>query len=204
MVFVIPFSMIVSLEGNIGAGKTSVLERLQARGYAVRPEPVDEWDDFLTKFYENPAEWALPFNLKVLHSFARIDFSVFDSHIVVERSPSACRHVFGQLAYNDNHLSPAAWDVFKEYHELLGWKPDAYIYIQTPVEVCYERMQRRSRECEQGVTMEYLSRIDFQYENMLRFSQVPVHRIDGTGTPDQIADHIVLLLAQTTGSPVLV
>lgn len=196
--------MIVSLEGNIGAGKTSVLEQLQARGCAVRPEPVDQWGDFLALYYDDPAAWALPFNLKVLHSFAQIDFSVFDSHLVVERSPSACRHVFGQLAYNDNHLSPAAWDVFKEYHELLGWKPDAYVYLQTPVDVCHERMQRRRRECEQGVTMEYLSRIEFQYENMLRFCDVPVHRVDGTESPAAIADRISALLAQTPGSPVFV
>jgi deoxyadenosine/deoxycytidine kinase len=174
----------VCVEGNIGSGKSSALEGITQ--LTVREEPIREWGNLLDLYYGDPATWSLAFNLKVLHSF----YDVSGAHII-ERSPGACRHVFGQLSYNDNHLSPAAWDVFKEYHELLGWEPDAYVYIDTPADVCYARIQQRGRACEIGVTEEYLRRIEFQYHNFLKFTKVPVHRIDGLQDPQTIADEIV-------------
>jgi NADH dehydrogenase (ubiquinone) 1 alpha subcomplex subunit 10 len=184
--------MIVSVEGNIGSGKSSALESLAARGFRVRPEPVDEWGDLLDLYYADPAAWSLAFNLKVLHSFAMVDRS---SPCVIERSPAACRHVFGQLAYNDNHLSPAAWDVFKDYYDFLGWEPDAYVYIDAPASACHERMATRGRQCESSVSEEYLARIEFQYENLLRFTKVPVFRVDGTQAPGDVVRDIESIIS---------
>ena len=186
--------MIVSIEGNIGSGKSSALATLAAnwRGYTVHQEPIDEWGDLLDLYYTDPTTWSLAFNLKVLHSFHA--YPKAPGRLVVERSPGACRHVFGQLAYNDNHLSPAAWDVFKEYHELLGWEPSVYIYIDTPPSDCYQRLVCRGRPCESGVTEEYLRRIEFQYQNFLKFTKVPVLTVDGTQEPSKIVEDIVAIL----------
>ena len=184
-------TMRISVEGNIGSGKSSALGSLALRGYRVREEPVDEWGDLLDLYYQNPAQWSLAFNLKVLHSFHNTGDAT-----VIERSPGACRHVFGQLAYNDNHLSPGAWDVFKEYHELLGWEPDAYVYIDTPPAECFTRLTKRGRECESGVTEDYLRRIEFQYQNFLKFTKVPVYTIDGMQEPWKIVRDIELLLVK--------
>ena len=117
---------------------------------------------------------------------------------LIERSPGACRHVFGQLAYNDNHLSPAAWEVFKEFHELLEWEPEAYVYIDTPPAACHERLTTRGRPCEEGVTEDYLRRIEFQYQNFLKFTKVPVHRVDGMQAPEKIVEDIRAIL-ETVG-----
>jgi len=185
--------MLVAIEGNIGSGKSSVLELLSSRleEVAVHQEPIDEWGDLLDLYYADPPTWSLAFNLKVLHSFATIQRNDPQKLQITERSPAACRHVFGQLAYNDNHLSPAAWEVFKDFHDLLGWEPDLYVYIDTPPDRCFRRMTTRGRECEAGVTTDYLSRIEFQYENMLRFTKVPVVRVDGTQPLGSVVDDIV-------------
>ena len=183
--------MIVSIEGNVGSGKSSALEALALRfpGYQVTQEPVDSWGDLLALYYADPAAWSLAFNLKVLHSFATIPGT--HAKQIVERSPGACRHVFGQLAYNDNHLTPAAWDVFKEYHDMLGWEPDAYVYIDTPPALCSRRMAARARACEAGVSEDYLRRIEFQYQNFLKFTKVPVIRVDGSRAPEVVVEDIL-------------
>jgi deoxyadenosine/deoxycytidine kinase len=181
--------MRVCVEGNIGSGKSTALAEITS--LTVRQEPVKHWGPLLDLYYADPATWSLAFNLKVLHSF----HDTGRAH-VIERSPGACRHVFGQLAYNDNHLSPAAWEVFKEYHDLLGWEPDAYVYIDTPPDVCYSRLQQRGRECEAGVTEEYLKRIEFQYQNFLKFAKVPVIRLDGLRDPAALARDVVDLFSQ--------
>jgi deoxyadenosine/deoxycytidine kinase len=185
--------MRVCVEGNIGSGKSTVLAEIATAfpAISVRQEPIKQWGNLLELYYADPATWSLAFNLKVLHSFHSVS-----SH-VIERSPGACRHVFGQLAYNDNHLSPAAWDVFKEYHDLLGWEPDAYVYIDTPSDVCLSRLLQRGRECEAGVTEEYLKRIEFQYQNFLKFAKVPVVRLDGTQDPATLAKDVVALFSQS-------
>lgn len=181
--------MRVCVEGNIGSGKSTALAEITS--LTVRQEPIKQWGSLLDLYYQDPATWSLAFNLKVLHSFHGVTADV------VERSPGACRHVFGQLAYNDNHLSPAAWEVFKEYHDLLGWEPDAYVYIDTPPDVCYSRLQQRGRACEAGVTEEYLKRIEFQYQNFLKFTAVPVIRLDGLRDPAALAQDVVNLFSQS-------
>jgi len=192
--------MRVSIEGNIATGKSTVLDRLKDLGYTVRPEPVTEWDTLLHLYYTDPARWSLCFNLKVLHSFHAVPTE--GEHplpnsikpLFVERSPGACRHVFGQLSYNDQHITPAAWEVFKEFSQLLWWEPDVYIYIDTPPDVCHTRMESRGRTCEQSVSLEYLRRIEFQYTNFLKFQDKPVHTIDGTLDTDAQVDAILRIL----------
>lgn len=184
--------MRVCVEGNVGSGKSSALANLAALHpeITVREEPLKQWGTLLDLYYQDPATWSLAFNLKVLHSFHGV------SSDVIERSPGACRHVFGQLAYNDNHLSPAAWDVFKEYHELLGWEPDVYVYIDTPPDVCFSRIQERGRGCEAGLTEDYLKRIEFQYHNFLKFTKVPVIKIDGLQDSHKIAQDLLAIAVQ--------
>lgn len=180
----------ICIEGNIGSGKSSVLEALRKIRPDLRfvPEPLHVWGSLLDSYYKDPATWSLPLHLRILYEFWKCDGDV------IERSPGACRHVFGQLSYNDNHLTPAAWDTLKEYHAALGWEPSTYVYIDTPADVCYNRIYKRGRPCESGVTHEFLKRIEFQYQNFLKFSNVPVMRVDGTLPIDELAAKILEVL----------
>lgn len=188
--------MKICIEGNIGSGKSLAMEHLRTvfPNLALAPEPVEEWAGVMDAFYDNPAEWGFAFNVRVLLSFAAP--GKFLGDIVVERSPVACRQVFGQLLYNDGHMSSKAWDLFKKYADELGWEPDAFIFIHTPVETCMERIAERGRASEvAGIAEEYLSRIEFQYENMLRFTKVPVYRIDGNRPAELVHTDIVRTIA---------
>lgn len=185
--------MTICIEGNIGAGKSTVLCALSRARPDLRiiPEPLHVWGSMLANYYEDPATWSLPLHLRILFEFWKCDSG---SGVVVERSPGACRHVFGQLSYNDGYMTSTAWDTFKAYHESLGWEPDAYVYIDTPVDVCTARMTSRGRPCERDVTETYLRRIEFQYQNFLKFATVPVLRVDGLLPPDEIAATIIQAL----------
>lgn len=177
----------VCIEGNIGSGKSTLLARLAAArpGLRVMPEPVEDWGDLLHRYYQDPAQWGLALQLRaLLSSCAAVGC---EDPCVVERGPLSCRHVFGQLLFNDGKLTQTDWDLFKRYCDALGWTPDAIIYVQTPHDVCYERMQARGRPAESGVDAQYIRRLDFQYETMLRYSQVPVvARLDGLLPPEEL------------------
>lgn len=181
--------MRVCIEGNIGCGKSSCLMSAEeACGVPCFPEPVDEWRAVLEKFYDSPSEWALAFSLQVLHSFRK---PLSEKTCVVERSPLATRHVFGQVLYNDGVLNCHEWELLKDYHDVLAWTPDMFVYIDTPPEVCLERIRSRGRPYEKGIDASFLKKLDHQYTNMLRFSNVPVVRVDGTQAPHAVQAEVV-------------
>ena len=192
--------MRISVDGSIGSGKSECLRALADAfpGAPSFPEPVDEWKQLLDLYYASPAEWALAFSLKVLLSFRE---PARHETCVVERSPLASRHVFGQLLYNEGQLNQQEWDVFKEYHEVLSWKPDVIFFIDTPAEVCLERIAARGRPSERGVGIDYLKKLEFQYQNMLRFADVPVLRFDGRLPPEELHAAVVAAAREYLATP---
>ena len=181
--------MRIAIEGNIGSGKSSVLGALAAKFPHVPTiaEPVEEWGDLLDLFYANPSTWALPFSLKVLLTFRRAGDT---PTCIVERCPLSCRHVFTQTLFSDGTLSQHSYDLFKEFYDILAWTPDVILFIDTPIDRCMERVLKRGRDCEvRGVDFEYLRRIEFKYETMLKFigKDITVIRIDGSRSMDDVA-----------------
>lgn len=183
--------MRVCVEGNIGCGKSTALGLLSGSdGLHVFPEPLEQWGNLLDNFYKDPSAWALPLSLRVLLSFRAPGAVPSAERVVVERSPLSCRHVFGQLQLNEGRMTQEEWEVFKEYCDVLGWTPDVIAYVHTPAETCYQRMRQRDRPAERGVDLHYLKRLEFLYETMLRYADVPVVRIDGLQPPEQVAEAI--------------
>lgn len=195
--------MIICIEGNIGSGKSSVLASVAlAEAFpdaAIFPEPLDEWGELLDLFYNDPVTWALPFQLRVLLSFRRpAKAKATEDLVLVERSPLSCRHVFGQLLFNDGKMLPREWELFKEFcdDDVLGWKPDAIIYVDAPVDVLLQRVASRGRACEQNVDEAYLRKSQFQYETLCKYLTIPVVRIDGSQSPDRVAEAAVAALVK--------
>lgn len=189
--------MRVCVEGNIGCGKSTALEALAARrpDLAVFQEPLHEWGEMLDLYYADQARWALPFSLTVLLSFVEPGRHAAGP-CVVERSPLACRHVFSQLQFNDGKLTQDQWDLFKDYYDVFGWKPDVLVYVQTPADECHRRIEARGRPAEAALDLQYLKRLEFQYETMLRYADVPVVRVDGAAPPDAVAAAIEAVVDQ--------
>ena len=176
--------MIVAVDGNIGSGKSTVLAKLRAT-HDVFLEPVDSWT-LLDKFYEDKRKYALAFNLEVLAGFSDLESPASGGVVVSERSPLTARDVFARIMVNEGAMTDVEWDLYKRYHDLIGWEPDAIVYIDTPVATCHERMRRRGRACETTVEIEYLERVERAYDTLLRFTKVPVVRVDGLSDEDEI------------------
>lgn len=182
--------MRISVDGNIGSGKSDVLDALAAAfpTVPVFPEPVESWGELLDLFYASPAEWSLPFSLRVMLSFGE---PARHPTCIVERSPLTSRHVFGQVLYNQGLLNQHEWDLLKEFNDVVAWKPDVVFYLECPPTVCMERIAGRGRACESGIDLEYLRRVDFQYQNMLRFMDVPVVRFDATAPKAEVHARVI-------------
>ena len=154
----------VALEGNIGAGKTTLLRGLRARGIPVIPEPVADWTA-LPLHYDDPRRWcagpamgrhgqmvcrAFLLQVQVLVSQATVPATVRRLQadgfplVVVERSPTACTHVFARRLYRHGLLTSRERDTLVRLADAVGWEPAARLYLRTPPDVCAERVRARA------------------------------------------------------------
>lgn len=107
--------MQVSIEGTIGAGKTSILMRLQKEmRIPVFLEDVHNWT-LLSKFYKDNERWGFEFNTKVLLSMSKWKQNFFDS--LHERSPLSCHNVFVQLQRQYKTMTDEECTRFDKLHD---------------------------------------------------------------------------------------
>lgn len=174
--------MYVQIDGNIGSGKSSLLAFLSALlvDTATYPEALDQWGDVLNKFHENKKEWGLPLTLDIIRSHERVDL-MSKKHTIVERGPLTSRYVFSEILLNDGDLSQTDMHLIDKYVDLfVGSKyPDAFLYIDVPVGVCYDRLKaKRRHESDSMVTYDDLKILEYRYNALFdKHPNIPVHRL---------------------------
>lgn len=172
----------ISIDGSIGAGKTTVLRRLgEDLGLPVFLEPVDEWTACLERFYMDRDRWGLCLNTKVLCSFARAPRS--GTILLCERSPVTCMRVFAEAGTKD----PVERDVLGSLYDAVGWVPDVVVYIRTSPRSCLERIKKRARAAETTITIEYLEEIHKRYEDLYA---VCTNVVDGEMNEDAVYEAV--------------
>lgn len=187
--------MKIAICGSIGAGKSEAFTALQKEfpRSDFFLEPLQEWDDLLDLYYADRKTWALPLSLKVLLSFKTA--GACTRPCFVERSPMCCKNVFTKMLHAEGVLSQPAWDVFEDYWNVLGWKPDAVIFIDTPAAICLERTEARGRKGEEAIDIQYLRRVEYYYEKMLKEMEgemeIRVIRVNGIAQKKVVASDVV-------------
>ena len=189
----------ISIEGSIGASKSTLLEGLQAKypSIPVMMEPVHEWGEWLELFYKDTKRWSFGFQMKVLASFLR-PVSTDAPVVLYERSPLSNKEVFSQLLFAQGLMSHTELDLYKAIYDQVSWKPDAIIYVKCTPEECLARVNHRNRPAEQRVTLEYLKKVDFHYTHMLKYFKGPVLYVDGQHPdgPGGVLHHVSLGMGQ--------
>lgn len=189
--------MKIAIEANIGAGKSTLMKNLFEKDrVTIFQEPVSDWQ-FLSKFYEDPSRWGLTFNLEVLMTFQQWKDITFNA--LIERSPLSCRYVFTQLQYDNQQITADELALFDKLFNNMAWFPDVIIYIDTSPSMCFERMQKRGRECESCVPLEYLQSVDEKYQVMLSIAKnnnVKVYVVDGSQDQESVYNDVKALLQQ--------
>lgn len=197
---------IVSVEGNIAAGKSRLLTELQevAHDRGIRiiyvHEPVSEWGtirnkddtDILTLFYNDQHKYAFSFQMMAyisrLVSIKKAVETVRpdeDCIIICERSVWTDRYVFAKMLYDEGKIEEVNFNIYlRWFDEFINDYPiSAIIYIPTPPELCAERVKLRNRPGE-DIPIEYLQRCHNYHVEWLRTSTCKMLTIDPHFTPD--------------------
>ena len=172
---------LVRIEGNIGVGKSSLLSHLEDNEPPVCtvPEPVSSWTHHLEGLYSSPHSdaWSLPMQSlamctraeSLLQALARCKDASDPAIVVIERSQDSAR------IFADNTLSGQDMDAFDtlvaRYDAALGARLEQVctsdtitVYLRAHPEVCAQRMAKRSRRSERGISLEYLQAIHTAHE----------------------------------------
>lgn len=169
---------IICIDGNIGAGKSTVLKKLSDMGFNTEPEKIHLWP--LELYYNDPVRYAFPLHVAILNSMRNPT-----ENTVYERCPISTRDVFWSMDSRD----PDEDEIFQEYFKRAGWKPDIHIYLNVPAERCFENIKKREQVGDDHVTLEYIKRVEEAYSK-IKFTYV----VDGTQDPDTVANTIKHLI----------
>ncbi len=173
--------MTLSIEGNIGAGKSTFLSLVdQWLDVQVVYEPHTKWqevggENLLEKFYSDTSRWAYTFQTYAFVSrvveqenFARNSDKAIH---VLERSVYSDRYCFAKNCFQMGTMNALEWKLYKEWFSwLVGTyvRPlNGYIYLQTDPEVCHKRLIKRDRSEEKSVSLDYLKLIHEKHEQWL-------------------------------------
>jgi len=172
--------IIVSIEGNIGSGKTTIIENLEThlehdQSILFLREPLDVWESvkdsqtgehILQKFYADPNKYAFAFQVMAYATRLSMVREAIKSGrgqyrvIVLERSLAADKRIFAKMLYDDGKIDDVCYQIYqkfyKEFSDEVGL--DGIVYIDADAEVCKQRVEKRSRQGEDGIPLEYLQK----------------------------------------------
>ena len=171
---------LIVVAGNIGAGKTSLTERIGARlGWQTAFESVAD-NPYLPDFYADMRSWSFHLQVFFLGHRAQqyLDLVKASQSAILDRSIYEDVHIFARALHHLNNLNERDYLAYRKVFDLVVYNlpaPDLLIYLKAPVEVLVRRIQSRGREIESGITADYLALLDGFYDEWLQtFDLCPV------------------------------
>jgi len=157
---------IITLDGNIGSYKTSILNYFH-KNYktAIDVEPVESWNEYLKGIY-NTRNSTYNFQIKVWMDRCWIQ-EKSNAIILMERSPYFIKNVFVEKAYEDKTINEEEYKNMLSLHKRTDklWEPEGYIYLRSNPEQCFNRIKKRARDAEKNIKLEYIKRIHELHED---------------------------------------
>ncbi len=179
----------IVIAGNIGAGKSTLVDRLcQRLGWKPYFEPVSE-NPYLEDFYHDMKRWAFHSQLYFLSDRMQTHKALqdFSGPVVQDRSVYEDAEIFARNLYNQGAFSERDFTAYmKIYHLLVSFltPPDLVVYLKSSLDTLRHRIDLRGRSYESNISDEYLAGLNILYDDWIaRYDLSPVLTID-TGAVD--------------------
>ncbi len=166
--------------GNIGAGKTTLSERLATRlGWEAGYETVAT-NPFLADFYKDMRTWS--FHLQIYFLGDRAEqhrrLASLPRSAILDRSIYEDAHIFARALTALGNMTEREYLAYRRVYDLVIDslpRPDLLLYLDASVPVLMDRIRARGREIESGITAEYLGLLDTFYREWIAgFDGCPV------------------------------
>ena len=189
----------VVVEGPIGAGKTSLVERLAKHYGANTLLEKPEENPFLTRFYKNPARYALPTQLFFL--FQRIDEMRDLAQMDLFHASTVADYLFDKdTLFASLNLNDDEFTLYQNIYQNLAPQttvPDLVIYLQASPETLFERVNKRAAPYERQMSNTYLASLAQAYSDFFyHYSAAPVFIVNSENLNFVDGDEDFALLLQ--------
>ncbi len=162
----------IAIAGNIGAGKSSLVEFLN-HTYGIAPffEPNDE-NPYLPDFYSDMKRWAF-------HSQLYFLSNKFNIHQKMDRTPGVVvqdrtifedAEIFATALHEMRQIDARDWETYWNFYQTILdaiRPPDLMIYLRCSIRTLRQRIKLRGRKMEQDIPLAYLKRLDRLYEQWI-------------------------------------
>lgn len=202
--------MHIAIAGNIGAGKTTLSELL-AKHYKWTPhyEDVDE-NPYLNDFYNDMQRWS--FNLQIYFLNSRfqqiIDIRNSGKTVIQDRTIYEDAEIFAPNLHSMGLMSTRDFNNYKTLFDLmvsLIQPPDLLIYLRASIPTLVNQIQKRGREYENSIRLDYLKQLNDRYESWIKVYKmgkllvINVDDLDFTTSPEDLSSVIDRIDAQIHG-----
>ncbi len=202
--------MHIAVAGNIGAGKTT-LAGLLAKHYKWTPHYEDvEENPYLNDFYNDMQRWSFNLQIYFLNSrFQQIaDIRKSGETVIQDRTIYEDAEIFAPNLHSMGLMSTRD---FKNYKSLFDrmvsfiQPPDLLIYLRASIPTLVNQIQKRGREYETSIRLDYLNQLNERYEKWIGGYQlgelliVNVDNLDFTDKPEDLSSIIDKIDAQIHG-----
>lgn len=195
----------ICIEGNIGAGK-STLAHLLARHYDARLI-LEEFADntFLRKFYRDAERYAFPLELSFLADRYKQLKDLLPKQELFDRKIISDYVFTKSKLFARVNLKEDEYELFQKLFDIIDLHlpaPDLLVYLNSPVAQLQQNIRRRGRDYEQEIPDEYLDRVQAVYSQFLLEEQQPMIIVDMSatdfvGAPGQLQELVRMIEDET-------
>jgi deoxyadenosine/deoxycytidine kinase len=162
----------IAVSGNIGSGKTTLAEKL-SKHYGWNPlyESVDN-NPYLRDFYDDMARWAFHLQIYFLNSRFNQVRQIRESEktIIQDRTIYEDAYIFAANLHKSQHISDRDYQSYLDiFHSMISLvkAPDLLIYLKADIPKLVQQIQKRNREYEFNIKLEYLKTLNEHYEEWI-------------------------------------
>lgn len=164
--------MHVAIAGNIGSGKTT-LTRLLARNYGWEPKYEDvDVNPYLSDFYNDMQRWS--FNLQIYFLNKRfqgiVEIQKSNLNVIQDRTIYEDARIFAPNLHAMGLMTTRDFENYKSLFDLmlsLVQPPDLLIYLKSSIPNLVSQIQKRGREYESGIRLDYLKGLNDRYDKWI-------------------------------------
>ena len=191
----------IAVAGNIGAGKSTLVDFLQYR-FALTPFAEPNADNpFLPLFYDDMKRWAFHSQMYFLAHKFRIhqDLSDHPGTVVQDRTIYEDAEIFAENLYRSRKMTKGEYETYRQLYSSIKRTlrpPDLMIYLKASVRTVRRRIRYRGRPEEQDIPLRYIKRLHALYEDWFeRYAESPtlVIEVDSLDYIQNLVDRIEVI-----------
>ncbi|MCC7030428.1 MAG: deoxynucleoside kinase [Chitinophagaceae bacterium] len=200
----------IAIAGNIGAGKTT-LTKILAKHFNWAPHFEDvENNPYLNDFYNDMHRWSFNLQIYFLNSRLKqiVEIQKGNQVVIQDRTIYEDAYIFAPNLHEMGLMTKRDFDNYKNFFETLKGMvnpPDLLIYLKASVPTLVGQIQKRGREYEENIRLDYLKRLNEYYNNWLdkyedgNLLVIDIDKINYDDNKEDLAKVINLIEAEVNG-----